>query len=76
MGELDSLLLINSGDILTESILVLWIFFFFFFYSFVNKRLCVHTKSYRLPQPIEGKYCIEIRDLKAGSVGLTKITSS
>ena len=34
MGELDSLLLINSGDILTESILVLWIFFFFFFLQF------------------------------------------
>ena len=41
MGGLVSLLLINSGDILTESILVLWNFFwcFFFFYSFVNKRV-------------------------------------
>ena len=52
MGELDSLLLINSGDILTESILVLWIFFFFFFfYSFVNKRLYLLDAFHMIKHP-------------------------
>ena len=51
MGELDSLLLINSGDILTESILVLWIFFFFFFYGFVNKRLYLLDAFHMIKHP-------------------------
>ena len=44
MGGLDSLLLINSGDILTESILVLWSFFVF--YSFVDKHLYLRRLPY------------------------------
>ena len=34
------------------------------------------SRAYNMVRVIVGKYCIEIRDLKAGSVGLTKITSN
>ena len=55
MGGLVSLLLINSGDILTESILVLWnSFWCFFFYSFVNKRVYLLDAFHMIKHPSLG----------------------
>ena len=61
MGGLDSLLLINRGDVLTESILVLRSFFFF--YSFVNKRLYLLDAFRMIKHPSLGSRA-SIRSLK------------
>ena len=45
--------------------------------SDLNKRFFPYfSRAYNMVRVIVGKYSIEIRDLKAGSVRLTKITSS
>ena len=60
MGGLESLLLINRGDVLTESILVLRSFFF---YSFVNKRLYLLDAFHMIKHPSLGSRA-SIRSLK------------
>ena len=45
--------------------------------SDLNKRFFPYfSRAYNMVRVIVGKYSIEIRHLKAGSVRLTKITSS